>query len=140
MKCQYCGKSFERSEALKSCEKCGKSGGCNLIRCPYCYSEFLQEPKIFSKIAALFMKKKKAKTDKCRILKLGEMDCGKSGKIVNILTDDILKRRKIMAMGLLPGITVMLLQKYPAIVIKSGESQVAIDGKLAELIEIEERA
>jgi Fe2+ transport system protein FeoA len=136
MKCSYCGKNFDLSTAIKQCEKCHKSSTCSLARCPYCYYEFVVEPKWFNK---LFKKSrnKNQSPNECNIMKLNDIKRGMKVRISDILSDDVKSRRKIMAMGLLPGVIVELIQQYPTIVIKAGESQFAIDSEIASLIEVE---
>lgn len=53
------------------------------------------------------------------------------GKVIDIATRDHKKLQKIMAMGILPGVTVALIQKYPSYVFQVGQSQFAIDKELA---------
>ena len=54
------------------------------------------------------------------------------GKITNINTHDHNKLKKIMAMGVLPGMTVILIQKFPSYVFQIGQSQFAVDKELAD--------
>ncbi len=56
------------------------------------------------------------------------------GKIAYIQTKDHKKLQKLMAMGILPGVSIMLLQKYPSYVFQVGQSQYAVDAELAEPI------
>ena len=56
------------------------------------------------------------------------------GKVASINTNDHKKLQKLMAMGLLPGMTVTLIQKFPSYVFQIGQSQFAIDKELAENI------
>jgi Fe2+ transport system protein FeoA len=44
--------------------------------------------------------------------------------------------RKIMAMGILPGLTVTLLQQFPLPVFRIGEGQFAVDKELADRIRV----
>ncbi len=70
------------------------------------------------------------------VLPLSKLKTKKQGKIAYLNTDnnDILK--KIMNMGILPGLTIKLMQKFPAIVFKIGESQFAIDKEIADKIHV----
>ncbi len=56
------------------------------------------------------------------------------GKITHINTHDHNKLKKIMAIGVLPGMTVILIQKFPSYVFQIGQSQFAMDKELAECI------
>ncbi len=53
------------------------------------------------------------------------------GKITHINTHDHNKLKKIMAMGILPGMTVTLIQKFPSYIFQIGQSQFAVDKELA---------
>lgn len=54
------------------------------------------------------------------------------GKITRINTHDHNKLKKIMAMGVLPGMTITLIQKFPSYVFQIGQSQFAVDKELAD--------
>ena len=56
------------------------------------------------------------------------------GQVVRIDTRNSETLKKIVAMGVLPGMTVMLIQKYPSYVFQIGQSQFAVDQALAESI------
>ena len=55
-------------------------------------------------------------------------------KVAYIHTKDHKKLQKLMAMGVLPGMAVTLIQKFPSYVFQIGQSQFAIDKDLAEFI------
>lgn len=55
-------------------------------------------------------------------------------KVAYIHTRDRKKLEKIMAMGVLPGMTITLIQKFPSYVFQIGQSQFAVDKDLAEFI------
>ena len=52
-------------------------------------------------------------------------------KVAYIHTRDRKKLEKIMAMGVLPGMAIILIQKFPSYVFQIGQSQFAIDKDLA---------
>lgn len=56
------------------------------------------------------------------------------GKITRIDTHDHKKLQKIIAMGVLPGMVITLIQKFPSYVFQVGQSQFAIDKELASCI------
>lgn len=53
IRCGYCGHEFAEEDGIKSCGKCGKPGGCRMVRCPRCYYENPEEPKIVKKIKGM---------------------------------------------------------------------------------------
>lgn len=56
------------------------------------------------------------------------------GKVAYLQTKDHIQLKKLMAMGVLPGASISLIQKYPSYVFQIGQSQFAIDRELAENI------
>ncbi len=65
---------------------------------------------------------------------LNRLKVNQRGKVVYIHTKDNKKLQKLMAMGVLPGMTINLIQSFPSYVFQIGESQFAIDNELAESI------
>jgi predicted amidophosphoribosyltransferase len=50
IRCGFCGHEFAEEEGIKSCGRCGKPGGCSMVRCPRCFYENPEEPKILKKL------------------------------------------------------------------------------------------
>ncbi len=65
------------------------------------------------------------------ISSLDNLAVHQKGKVAYIQTHDHKKLQKIMAMGVLPGMAISLIQKFPSYVFQIGQSQFAIDGDLA---------
>lgn len=65
---------------------------------------------------------------------LSNLGKNQKGKVAYIHTKDQKKLQKLMSMGILPGITVGLIQKFPSYVFQIGQSQFAVDKELAECI------
>ncbi|MBI5700152.1 ferrous iron transport protein A [Candidatus Saganbacteria bacterium] len=72
--------------------------------------------------------------DIAEILPLVELKCGQKGKIASVHTKNHEALKKLMAMGILPGIKINLIQKFPSYVFQLGQSQYAVDKELAECI------
>ncbi len=68
---------------------------------------------------------------------LTRLNTGQIGKVVYLYTTNRDKLQKIMAMGILPGMAITLLQKFPSFVLQIGNSQFAVDKELAEIIFVE---
>ena len=68
------------------------------------------------------------------ISSLDNLEVNQKGKIAYIHTKDHKKLQKLMAMGILPGIAINLIQKFPSYVFQIGQSQFAIDKELASAI------
>jgi DtxR family transcriptional regulator, Mn-dependent transcriptional regulator len=68
------------------------------------------------------------------IVPLTEFKSGQEGEIAYILTEDNKKMQKLMAMGVLPGNKITLVQSFPSYIFRVGYSEFAIDTNLAREI------
>ena len=68
------------------------------------------------------------------VVPLTELKSGEEGEIAYIQTDDNRKMQKLMAMGVLPGNQVVLMQSFPSYIFRVGFSEFAIDTALAREI------
>ena len=68
------------------------------------------------------------------IVALTELKSGQEGEIAYIQTDDNKKMQKLMAMGVLPGNKITLVQSFPSYIFRVGYSEFAIDTNLAREI------
>jgi len=62
---------------------------------------------------------------------LSEMEAGQKGRIMYIHTHGESSIKKLMAMGVLPGLDVSLIQKRPSFVFRVGQTQIAVDVDIA---------
>jgi DtxR family Mn-dependent transcriptional regulator len=69
-----------------------------------------------------------------RVLPLSSLTPDQSGKIAYLHTRDSKELKKLMAMGLLPGTQIRLIQNFPSYVFALGYTQFAIDKKIAHAI------
>ena len=65
------------------------------------------------------------------VVPLTECRSGHEGEIAYIQTDDNKKMQKLMAMGVLPGNRIVLVQSFPSYIFRVGFSEFAIDTALA---------
>jgi DtxR family Mn-dependent transcriptional regulator len=65
-----------------------------------------------------------------------DVEPGTKGKVAYLHTTNNKKLQKLIAMGILPGVSIQLLQKFPSYALKIGHSQVAMDREMAEGIRI----
>ena len=68
------------------------------------------------------------------VVTLTELKPGESGEIAYILTEDSKKMQKLMAMGVLPGNSINLMQSFPSYIFRVGYSEFAIDTAMAREI------
>lgn len=65
---------------------------------------------------------------------LSGLNPGQSGKVAYVYAPDSGQLQKLMAMGIMPGAAISLLQNFPSFVFKINESQFAVDREIAEAI------
>ena len=68
------------------------------------------------------------------VVPLTELKPGEEGAIAYILTEDNKKMQKLMAMGVLPGNSIVLMQSFPSYIFRVGYSEFAIDTAMAREI------
>jgi DtxR family Mn-dependent transcriptional regulator len=68
------------------------------------------------------------------VVALTEFKSGQEGEIAYIRTEDNKKMQKLMAMGVLPGNRIVLVQSFPSYIFRVGFSEFAIDTNLAKEI------
>ena len=67
---------------------------------------------------------------------LCHMQPGQSGRIAYVQTAEARKLQKLMAMGVLPGKSIRLIQGFPSYVFQVGHSQFAVDEDMARTIHV----
>lgn len=72
--------------------------------------------------------------NKTVVFPLTDLKSGQKGEIAGIHTKNHEKLKKMMAMGILPGIKIGLIQTFPSYVFQVGQSQFATDKEIAECI------
>lgn len=68
------------------------------------------------------------------VVPLTELKSREEGEIAYIQTDDGKKMQKLMAMGVLPGNHIVLMQSFPSYIFRVGYSEFAIDSAMAKEI------
>jgi len=78
--------------------------------------------------------KKAEKLLKSLVFSARDAEKGARGKVAYVATKNDKVLHKLMAMGVLPGVTVEVMQTFPAYVLKVGNTQVAVDREMAECV------
>lgn len=65
---------------------------------------------------------------------LSELAIKDKGKIAYLEAKDAKQMQKLISIGAIPGVSIMLLQKFPSYVFQIGQSQFAVDRELASSI------
>jgi len=70
------------------------------------------------------------------IMPLSELKAHTKAKVAYLQTHDNAMLQKIIAMGILPGTEITLIQRFPSYVFQAGKSQFAIDKELASHVHV----
>jgi DtxR family Mn-dependent transcriptional regulator len=62
---------------------------------------------------------------------LSELDNNQMGKIAYIHSQEPEKLQKLMGMGVMPGMTITLITRFPSFVFQLGQTQIAVDKEIA---------
>lgn len=68
------------------------------------------------------------------VARLSDLSVKDKGQIAYLQTKDASQMQKLISIGVLPGISITLQQKFPSYVFQLGQSQFAIDKELASAI------
>ncbi|TCL37180.1 ferrous iron transport protein A [Anaerospora hongkongensis] len=75
--------------------------------------------------------------ENAKLIPITNMQNGQEGTIVELVTQDKNILRKLMSMGILPGVGVKLIMKYPSVVLQAGYTQVALDLGIASVVVVD---
>ncbi len=70
------------------------------------------------------------------VFPLSQLAPGQKGKVAYIYAPESSQLQKLMAMGILPGAPISLIQSFPSYVFQAGQTQFAIDKEIADAIYI----
>ncbi len=70
------------------------------------------------------------------VIRLSDMEVGKTSKVVLINTDDKIRMNKLLSLGIVPGVPITLMQKRPAIVVEVNQTQIALEKSVGDGINV----
>jgi Fe2+ transport system protein FeoA len=132
MKCSMCDFEFDEESAVLECQRCAVFGGCQKVRCPSCGYHSPRETRLIRWLRRVIGKRQESpvvSVDGATPLSHGRP--GATGVIAPVVTSDQGAVQKLMAMGLLPGVEIRLLRRFPSFVFQVDYSQFTIDKELA---------
>jgi Fe2+ transport system protein FeoA len=108
---------------------------CRLLRCPSCGYEFPQTPASVSWLERLLGRR----SDAACVLPegvrtLGELGAGEAACVVCVGSEGAARPSALAAFGLVPGAEIQLIQRRPACVVRVDETELALDGEVADEI------
>ncbi len=129
LRCPLCGFEFEKRDT--PCAKgCPLGQLCHLICCPNCRYEFADQTQTIGWLRRLLPRKP-------RTLPLGdsvplpELQEGEHSELVCLNCTHAARRNALAVYGLVPGSRVILRQKRPSVVIRVGETELALGPEVA---------
>ncbi|MGB4504688.1 MAG: FeoA family protein [Syntrophaceticus sp.] len=147
MKCSFCGYEFNELTA-HGCGPCPLNTTCGKVRCPNCSFEMPRENLIFG----WFRRRRRGFSKGGKrgrghgankrhqhqgMLTLSQLNNGEQAVVTQINTKDQATLNKIMALGILPGMRVTMIQRYPTFVFQVGNTRVTADENLVNNILIQ---
>lgn len=79
----------------------------------------------------------KTNRDNKNLVQLTQLKKDEEGIIAELNTDNSNILRKLMAMGIMPGMNLKVIQTFPSYVFQVGYTQVAVDKEIASVIIID---
>lgn len=117
MKCKLCGYQFNKKQAIQSCASCPLTFNCPLVKCPNCNYEWPYHSEEKNKLAPLI-----------------SLKGGEKGIIDSICTSQTEHLKKIISLGIMPGLTIEMIKRFPTLLCQIGFSQFALDDEIAKYI------
>lgn len=140
MKCSFCGYEFNETNAT-GCESCPLHTNCGKIKCPHCGFEMPRENLVWR----WFRRRRRGagkrhgqqKEWNPKGMLLSDLDKGEEAVVSRIDTGNKSTLNKIMALGILPGVRVTMIQKFPTFVFQVGNTRVTADEQMVNTIMVQ---
>lgn len=132
MKCALCGFEFSEANAKRPCVNCPLGAKCDLVCCPNCGYQAPREPTWLNRWRLRRRRRLSAGM-------LAALPSGVVSEIVALRPRDERILHKLTALGLLPGVRVHVLRRFPCYLIELGHAQIALDRELASAIVVHSR-
>jgi Fe2+ transport system protein FeoA len=148
MRCQLCGHEFEPSRSV--CHSaCPLGSHCHLICCPNCGYQVVDESK--SRLAGWLRKwfpgketpamtaaqpHLTAPIPQTQTLPLSDLPLGTEAEIESLQELSPVRLARLSVYGLAPGCRVKLLQRHPACIVCTGETELALSHEIVRQIRV----
>lgn len=132
--CPMCAFAFEKGDTLCA-HGCPLGATCRLLRCPACGYEFPEAPAAVSWLSRMLGKREERACglpDDVRPLR--SLTAGDQARVACLGKRGTGRHDRLAVFGLVPGAEVAVVQQRPASVIRIGETELALDGSIAEEI------
>lgn len=131
--CGLCGLRFTHGDLV--CSSCALGAGCDLVKCPRCGYQFPRGSRLLQWVRRLVGT---AAPRKDLRLPRGSLDRIAPGEVVRIVSvaPDSRERLRLANFGVLPGAIVGIEQDRPVMIVRIGETTLAIERELASQIRV----
>ena len=131
MKCTFCGYEFDARAAHLACERCHCAHDCAFVKCPNCQYELVPDKSGLTQIKTGTVEEEIPLEGDVPIT---QMTVNQTAVVSRLVTRDKGVLRKFIAMGILPGISLKVLQTFPTYVLAIDHDRFAIDRSLASCV------
>lgn len=131
LQCPLCHWEFVRPDTACA-QGCPLGKWCGLVRCPSCGYEFA-EPRPFRWLARLFHRCP-APAARCERLDLTQLAEGEEAEVVSLNCAHPSRRNTLAVYGVAPGHRVVLQQHRPHVILRVGETELALETDIAREI------
>jgi Fe2+ transport system protein FeoA len=136
VKCTFCGFEFDPDQR-QACPACPLSTNCGKACCPRCGYEAVRPSPLVELVRGWLGRgaSGRAAVPRSETLRLSDLPVGQQASVLGLAsTSESRQSARLVAMGLLPGVSIRLLRRSPAYVFAVGNSQFAVDERLAAQI------
>lgn len=138
IKCSFCGHVYEEEDSRKGCSGCPVNRFCKKTKCPNCGFEMAKGPaliKVLKKGKDIpAMETPTVNPEGTKVKKLAELKRGQEGIVVGFDMENEAILKKLMSIGVMPGMSIKAIQTFPSHVFQVGYTQVAVDKTIASAI------
>ena len=137
--CGLCGRRFVEDRGQRACRACPLSAGCRFVRCPACGYENPVEPEWLARLWRRRAPRGGGGAGRAGGATLADLRPGDGATVVDVDGTDPRRAAVLASLGLLPGVAVTVVQRWPAWVVRLGFAEVALDTELARQVRVERR-
>lgn len=136
MRCQLCAYEFDETQ-LRCHTSCPFNEHCAIICCPNCGYQTVNDSK--SKLAEMMRRilQSRARGKRAARCPLSQLSEGEAGRLVSIGSSKPNRVERLQIFGLIPGVRVILKQRYPEIILQVGHTELAVERDVAAEILVE---
>jgi Fe2+ transport system protein FeoA len=128
--CPLCGFAFERADAL--CRHgCPLGATCGLARCPVCEYEFPERRPRGVWLRRLLGRGAAAPAGDEGLRTARDLLPGERANVLCLAGDSPSRRNNLAVFGLVPGAEIVLVQRLPSLVVRIGETVLALEAEVA---------